>query len=49
VHRWLAFGDLLRDPMAFDDVQLGLLVNGAYALVFWLAAWARFSGKDITS
>lgn len=49
VHEWLAFGDLLRDPIAWENVLRGLLVNGAYAAVFWLAAWARFSSKDITS
>lgn len=49
VHEWLSFGDLLRDPMAYGGVTRGLLVDLAYALVFWLAAWARFAGKDITS
>lgn len=49
VHRWLAFSDLLRDPIFWSDIQHGLLINAAYAVVFWLAAWARFGGKDITS
>jgi len=49
VHRWLAFADLLRDPIFTEDVWRGLGVNAAYAVVFWLAAWARFAGKDITS
>jgi ABC-2 type transport system permease protein len=49
VHRWLAFGDLLREPIAWSDVVHGLLADAGYAVVFWLAAWARFSGKDITS
>lgn len=49
VHEWLAFGDLLRDPIAWENVLRGLFVNGVYAVVFWLAAWARFSSKDITS
>jgi ABC-2 type transport system permease protein len=55
LHSWLvvdhfmAFGDLLRDPMSFAGVGDGLLLFAAYAVVFWLAAWARFSGKDITS
>ncbi|MET1004693.1 MAG: ABC transporter permease, partial [Propionibacteriaceae bacterium] len=48
-HWWTAFGDLLRDPMAFDNVQRGLLTALVYAVVFWLAAWARFSNKDISS
>ena len=49
VDEWLSFGDLLRDPMAYGNVGRGLLVDAAYALVFWLAAWARFAGKDVTS
>jgi ABC-2 type transport system permease protein len=48
-HWWIAFGDLLRDPMVTDDVQRGLLTAAIYAMVFWLAAWARFSTKDISS
>ncbi len=49
VHEWLSFGDLLRDPMEFGNVVRGLLVDAGYAVVFWLAAWSRFAGKDITS
>ncbi len=46
---WLAFGDLLRDPISTDQVSRGLLSAAAYALVFWTAAWARFGAKDVTS
>lgn len=49
VHDWTAFGDLLRDPPLWDTVLRGLGVDAAYAVVFWLLAWARFSGKDVTS
>lgn len=49
VHEWPALTDLLRDPIFTDNIVRGLLVNAAYAVVFWLAAWARFGGKDITS
>jgi ABC-2 type transport system permease protein len=48
-HWWMAFGDLLRDPIATDDIVRGLLTAAVYTGVFWLAAWARFSSKDITS
>jgi len=48
-HWWMAFGDFLRDPIAWDDLTRGLLTAAGYALVFWLAAWARFSGKDVSS
>jgi len=49
VHRWMAFEDLLRDPPVWDLVREGVLASLAYAVVFWLASWARFAGKDITS
>jgi ABC-2 type transport system permease protein len=48
-HHWLAFGDLFRDPVAWGGIQDGLYAAAGYALVFWLAAWARFAGKDVTS
>jgi ABC-2 type transport system permease protein len=49
VDQWMAFGDLLRDPPFWDNVARGLWVDLGYAVVFWLLAWSRFSGKDITS
>ena len=49
VHEWLSFADVLRDPIAWDAMQRGLWVDAVYAGVFWLAAWARFAGKDVTS
>jgi ABC-2 type transport system permease protein len=48
-HWWSSFGDLLRDPIAPEAVLRGLATAGVYAVVFWLAAWARFSNKDVTS
>jgi ABC-2 type transport system permease protein len=48
-HWWTAFGDLLRDPIATESVQRGLITALTYAGVFWLAAWARLSTKDVTS
>ncbi|HEX2355268.1 MAG TPA: ABC transporter permease [Micromonosporaceae bacterium] len=48
-HWWMAFGDLLRDPVALDGIRQGLLCAGAYAAIFWAAAWARFGGRDVTS
>lgn len=49
VDAWPAFADLLRDPPLIDTIRRGLLVDAGYAVVFWLAAWARFSAKDITA
>jgi ABC-2 type transport system permease protein len=48
-HWWLAFGDLLRDPIAADAVGKGLLSVGAYTAVFGALAWARFSNRDVSS
>jgi ABC-2 type transport system permease protein len=48
-HHWTAFGDLLRAPIAWGGVQQGLYVAAAYAVIFFLAAWSRFAGKDVTS
>ena len=48
-HWWTAFGDLVRDPIAAESVQRGLVTAAIYAGVFWLAAWARLSTKDISS
>ncbi len=49
VDAWPSFADLLRDPPMLDNIRRGLLVNAGYAVVFWLAAWARFGAKDITA
>ncbi len=48
-HWWTSFGDFFRDPIALTDPVRGVLTAVGYALVFWLAAWARLGGKDITS
>jgi ABC-2 type transport system permease protein len=48
-HNWLAFGDLFRDPVVWHGMGVGLYVVAAYVVVFGAAAWARLSGKDITS
>ena len=48
-HWWTAFADLLRDPMATESIQRGLITAVVYAGVFWLAAWARLSTQDISS
>ena len=48
-HWWIAFGDLLRDPIATHAVSRGLATAAVYAAVFWLAAWARLATKDVSS
>jgi ABC-2 type transport system permease protein len=48
-HYWLAFGDLLRDPIATESIVKGLTSAAAYTAVFGALAWARFSGRDVSS
>jgi ABC-2 type transport system permease protein len=48
-HYWTSFGDLFRAPIEWSGVEHGLFLGLVYAVVFWLAAWARFGTKDVTS
>jgi ABC-2 type transport system permease protein len=48
-HWWTSFADLLRDPIATESIQRGLITALVYTGVFWVAAWARLSTKDISS
>lgn len=48
-HWWTSFGDLLREPIVWDNIWRGVALSAGYAAVFALAAWARFGAKDITS
>ncbi|MFE3926768.1 ABC transporter permease [Streptomyces sp. YIM B13508] len=48
-HYWLSFADLMREPVLWDDLTRSLGLQALYALVFGSAAWARFTGKDITA
>jgi len=49
VHHWTSFSDLFRFPILWTGVTHGLYVDLAYVVIAFLAAWARFSIKDITS
>lgn len=46
-HWWLSFGDLLRAPVLWSDVTKNLALQAVYAVVFGIAAWARFTTKDV--
>jgi ABC-2 type transport system permease protein len=48
-HWWMAFTDLLREPIALANIGSGLLVSAAYIGVFGSLAWARLATKDVTS
>ncbi|CAN5619201.1 ABC transporter permease [soil metagenome] len=45
---WLAFVDLFRDPILWRDLERGVLLQVAYVVVFFAAAWANFATKDVT-
>ena len=49
VDHWSSFSDLFRYPILWTGVLHGLYVDLAYVVIAFLAAWARFSVKDITS
>jgi ABC-2 type transport system permease protein len=46
-HQWTAFGDLLRTSGGWTNIQHDLFLQVAWAVVFGLAAWARFTTKDV--
>jgi ABC-2 type transport system permease protein len=46
-HQWTAFGDLLRTAGGWGNIQRDLLLQLAWVIVFGLAAWARFTTKDV--
>jgi ABC-2 type transport system permease protein len=48
-HYWLAFGDLLREPMYTAQIAKGLWLQLGYLVVFGALAWARFTTRDILS
>ncbi|BFV57699.1 ABC transporter permease [Kitasatospora sp. CMC57] len=48
-HQWLSFGDLLRQPVYWDNVLQNLGLQAVYVAVFGSAAWARFTSRDITA
>jgi ABC-2 type transport system permease protein len=48
-HYWLSFAELMRDPVDAGRLVPGLLSALAYLAIFGTAAWARFSGRDVTS
>jgi ABC-2 type transport system permease protein len=48
-HDWLAWPDLFRLPPAWDAIRHGLLLDGAYLVVFLGAALAVFARKDVTA
>jgi ABC-2 type transport system permease protein len=48
-HGWLAYTDLFRFPVDWAGMRAGLVVSGAYAMVFLAAALLVFGRKDVTA
>jgi len=48
-HFWLSFDALLRAPVAWADLEHGLLSFAVYVIIFGSIAWARFTSADVTS
>ncbi len=46
-HYWLAFGDLLRQPVETATMLQGLGLQAVYVAVFGAAAWARMTTRDV--
>ncbi|MEV6286968.1 ABC transporter permease subunit [Kribbella sp. NPDC051770] len=47
MYGWTSFADLLRDPPYWDAIVRNLLMQGAYLAVFYAAAWARLTSRDV--
>jgi ABC-2 type transport system permease protein len=45
---WLAWIDFFRDPVFWHSINKGLLLQAGYVVVFFGAAWANFTTKDVT-
>jgi ABC-2 type transport system permease protein len=48
-HQWLAFGDLLREPVPTGAIADGLVLQAGWIAVALTIAWSRFTTRDITS
>ncbi len=48
-YQWLAFGDLLRDPVPTGALVEGLVLQLVWAALALAVAWSRFTTRDVTS
>jgi ABC-2 type transport system permease protein len=46
---WTAFGDLVRDPVRWDNIWKDIVLQAGYCAVFGAAAWARITTRDVLS
>ncbi|MDX6261876.1 MAG: type transport system permease protein [Kribbellaceae bacterium] len=49
MYGWPSFADLLRDPPYWDAIVRNLLLQAGYLFVFYTAAWARLTTRDINT
>jgi ABC-2 type transport system permease protein len=48
MYGWTSFADLLRDPPYWDAILRNLALQAGYLFVFYAAAWARITSRDIS-
>ncbi|TCO48799.1 ABC transporter permease [Actinocrispum wychmicini] len=48
-HYWLSWIDFFRDPVAWRNIDNGVILQLVYIGLFFGAAWANFATKDVTS
>jgi ABC-2 type transport system permease protein len=48
-HYWFSFGDLLRQPIAWQSFGDNAVLQSGYLLVFGALAFGRFASKDVLS
>lgn len=48
MYGWASFADLLRDPPYWDAILRNLALQAGYLVVFYAAAWARITSRDIS-
>jgi len=48
MYGWTSFADLLRDPPYWDAILRNLGLQAAYLAVFYAAAWARLTTRDVS-
>ena len=48
-HYWQTSIDLMRSPMVWSGILKNLLEQAGWMVVFFGAAWARFTTKDVLS
>jgi ABC-2 type transport system permease protein len=48
-HRWLAWTDLFRSPVAWDAMKAGLVIDAVYTAIFLGAALTVFARKDVVN